>query len=67
MSQYQLAEALGSSQSRVAKMESSHPAVSLDLLFRGLLTAGVSKHEIARTLSVDKPQKRSALRPRKAG
>src|SRR5262245_55225731 len=51
MSQNQLADALGSSQSRVAKMESSDPSVSLDLLLRGLLTAGESKQEIARTIS----------------
>ena len=67
MSQDQLAQALGSSQSRIAKMESSDPSVSLDLLVRGLLTAGVPRHEIAKALSVDKPQKRSAQRSRKAG
>ncbi len=46
LSQGALAEKLGSSQSRVAKMEASDPTVSLDLLIRGLLATGASKKDI---------------------
>jgi len=46
-----LAKRLGSSQSRVAKMEAGDPSVSLDLLVRGLLAMGATPKDIARTLS----------------
>jgi DNA-binding XRE family transcriptional regulator len=46
-----LAKRLGSSQSRVAKMEAGDPSVSLDLLVRGLLAVGATPKDIARTLS----------------
>ena len=41
-----LARLVGSSQSRVAKMEAGDPNVSLDPLFRGLLAAGASASEL---------------------
>jgi DNA-binding XRE family transcriptional regulator len=47
-----LAKRLGSSQSRVAKMEAGDPSVSLDLLVRGLLAMGATPKDIARTLSI---------------
>lgn len=47
ISQLELAHRLGSSQSRVAKMEASDPTVSFDLLIRGLLAAGATKADIA--------------------
>lgn len=47
LTQTALAKKLGSSQSRVAKMEASDPSVSVDLLIRGLLAAGASRNEIA--------------------
>jgi predicted XRE-type DNA-binding protein len=47
LTQAELARRLGSSQSRVAKMEASDPSVSVDLLIRGLLAAGASRDEIA--------------------
>jgi len=43
LSQVALAKRIGSSQSRVAKMEASHPAVFVDLLLRGLLAVGASR------------------------
>lgn len=46
-----LARRLGSSQSRVAKMEAGDPSVSLDLLVRGLLVAGASPRDIGRALA----------------
>jgi len=50
LTQVQLAERLGSSQSRVAKIESGDPSVSLDLLTRSMLALGASKNDIARAL-----------------
>ena len=46
-SQTDLAKAVGSSQSRVAKMESGDPTVSLDLLVKSLLALGVSNRDLA--------------------
>jgi len=51
MTQEQLARAIGSSQSRVARMEAGDPSVSLDLLVRSLLTLGISCGEIAETMT----------------
>ena len=51
LSQSDLAKRLHSSQSRVAKMEASDPAVSIDLLIRGLLAAGAGKKDIARAIA----------------
>lgn len=48
--QSQLARKLGSSQSRVAKLETGAPGVSLDLLFRALFAVGASMGEVAREL-----------------
>lgn len=50
LSQAALAQKLGSSQSRVAKMESADPTVSLDLLIRSLLALGAGAKDIARVL-----------------
>jgi len=50
LTQAQVAKILGSSQSRVAKMEAADGSVSLDLLVRSLLAAGVTKAEIARAI-----------------
>ena len=47
MTQTELAQRIGSSQSRVAKMEASDPSVSLDLLVRGLLATGATAGDIA--------------------
>jgi DNA-binding XRE family transcriptional regulator len=50
LTQAQLAKRLQSSQSRVAKMESGDPSVSVDLLLRSLLMLGVSSRTIARVI-----------------
>jgi predicted XRE-type DNA-binding protein len=50
LSQTQAARKLGSSQSRVAKMEAGDPSVSLDLLIRSLLALGATKKTVARTI-----------------
>ena len=44
--QSQVARRLGSSQSRVAKMEAADASVSLDLLVRSLLALGASRSEV---------------------
>jgi predicted XRE-type DNA-binding protein len=48
MSQKELATRIGSSQSRVAKIEAAAPDVSLDLMFRGLFAAGGDLKDVAR-------------------
>ena len=50
LSQVALAKRLGSSQSRVAKMEAGDPTVSSDLVLRGLLARGGSAEDVARAL-----------------
>ena len=49
--QTQTASRLGSSQSRVAKMEAGDPSVSVDLLLRSLLSLGASRKQVARAIS----------------
>ena len=48
LTQAALADRLGSSQSRVAKMEAGDRSVSLDLLMRSLLAIGATATEIAK-------------------
>ncbi|MHB8383794.1 MAG: XRE family transcriptional regulator [Candidatus Binataceae bacterium] len=47
LSQEQLGRLLGSSQSRVAKMEAADPSVSIDLMIRSLLRMGASRTDVA--------------------
>ena len=51
LTQVELAKIIKSSQSRVAKLETGDPSVSLDLIIRSLLALGTSKKDIARTIS----------------
>jgi predicted XRE-type DNA-binding protein len=51
LTQNQVAQRLGSSQSRVAKMEAADRSVSLDLLLRSLFGLGASRRDVARILS----------------
>ena len=60
MTQAELARAVGSSQSRVAKMEAGDPTVSLDLLIRTLLGLGASYRELGALIA------RKASAPRAA-
>ncbi|MFW5968984.1 MAG: helix-turn-helix transcriptional regulator [Persicimonas sp.] len=53
LTQRELAEAIGSSQSRVAKMESGDPSVSLDLQIRALFALGLSREEVGEVISSD--------------
>jgi ribosome-binding protein aMBF1 (putative translation factor) len=52
LSQVELAKMVKSSQSRVAKMESGDPSVSIDLLMKSLLALGASPEEVAKTISL---------------
>ena len=51
LSQTALARLIKSSQSRVAKMETGDPSVSLDLLIRSLLALGASEKDLAKTIT----------------
>ncbi len=50
MTQLELAKSVGSSQSRVAKMEAGDPTVALDLLIRSLIALGVTPAGLARII-----------------
>lgn len=51
LTQRQAAERLGSSQSRIAKLEAADPSVSLDLMVRSILSLGGGKQEIAKSVA----------------
>lgn len=51
LTQVDLAKLLKSSQSRVAKMETGDPSVSLDLLVRSLLAMGASREALAQIIT----------------
>jgi transcriptional regulator with XRE-family HTH domain len=51
VTQIGLAQAIKSSQSRVAKMEAGDPTVSLDLLVKSLFALGASNRELAAIIS----------------
>lgn len=50
LTQTELAQRISSSQSRVAKMESADPSVTLDLQIRSLLSLGVSREQLAEVI-----------------
>jgi transcriptional regulator with XRE-family HTH domain len=50
LTQEALAARLGSSQSRIAKLEAGARGATLDLLFRALFAAGVKTDDIARQI-----------------
>ena len=52
LTQKQLAHLLGSSQSRVAKLETGDASVSLDLLIRSLLALGTSLQDLAQIIAL---------------
>ena len=54
VSQTEMAKLIGSSQSRVAKMEAGDPSVSTDLLFKGMFALGATRKDISRALSARK-------------
>jgi DNA-binding XRE family transcriptional regulator len=54
LTQVDLAKAVQSSQSRVAKMEAGDPSVSLDLLVRSLIALGTSSKELGKIISLSR-------------
>ncbi len=61
LTQSRVAELVGSSQSRVAKMESGDPSVSVDLLLRSVLAIGGSPTEVVRALASRRPDSTDRL------
>lgn len=53
LTQEQTAQLIGSSQSRVAKMEAGDPSVSVDLLVKMLLTLGASREKLAEMIGTN--------------
>lgn len=51
LTQTELAKQLGSSQSRMAKLEAGDSSVSLELLIRALLSTGASRKDVAHALT----------------
>jgi ribosome-binding protein aMBF1 (putative translation factor) len=51
LTQTRLAKEIGSSQSRIAKMEAADSSVSIDLLLKTLLAMGANRSELARVIS----------------
>ena len=51
LNQTQVARVLGSSQSRVAKMEAADASVTIDLLIKALLKLGARRKDVARVVS----------------
>lgn len=51
LSQVELARKVGSSQSRVAKMEAGDPSVSMDLLMRTLFATGATRADVAHAIA----------------
>lgn len=54
LSQTALAEQIGSSQSRVAKMEAGDPNVSIDLLVCALFAVGATRQEVGELIGAAK-------------
>ena len=57
LTQAQVAERFGSSQSRVAKMEAADRTVSTDLLLKSLFKLGASARDVARLLNPTSPRR----------
>jgi len=50
VSQHELARRIGSSQSRVAKMEAGDSSVSIELLMRALLRLGATRRQLGKVI-----------------
>ena len=59
MTQEQFGRLLGSSQSRVAKIEAADHSVSIDLMIRSLIRMGASRKDVASYIAVPR-RKRAA-------
>jgi DNA-binding XRE family transcriptional regulator len=57
LTQEDLARLLGSSQSRVAKIEAADPSVSIDLMIRSLFKMGARRKEVASYIVGPRPKR----------
>ncbi len=64
--QQQLAKRIGSSQSRVAKIEAADRSVSLELLVRSLASLGASQQEIGRIVAAQPAPPKRTRNPTRA-
>lgn len=62
ITQNELAELIGSSQSRVAKLETGDRAVSIELLVRSLATLGASRAQIGRIMGTKTTRQKKTAR-----
>ena len=53
LTQERAARLLGSSQSRVAKMEAGDPSVSIDLYVKSIIALGGSREELSKAIKAD--------------
>ena len=60
LTQGDLAKAMSSSQSRVAKMEAGDASVSLDLLVRSLLAMGTTNMDLAKIIAGSQVRRKAA-------
>jgi len=61
LSQVDLAARIGSSQSRIAKIEAGDPSVSLDLIARALIATGATQKEIVTPFAARQPIAKYAI------
>lgn len=64
LTQVRLARLLGSSQSRVAKLEAADVTVSLELFMRALVVLGATRVEVGRVMAGHRPAESPATRRR---
>lgn len=55
--QVELAKRIGSSQSRVARVEAGDPSVSLDLMFRAVFAAGATQKDLAKIIGAPRTRR----------
>ena len=65
VTQTQLAERLGSSQSRVAKMEVADKSVSMELLVRSLLSLGATQKEVGTMIGARGGKRKRGVRTKR--
>ena len=65
LTQTQLGKRIGSSQSRVAKMEAADKSVSVDLLIHSLLSVGATRKEIGTVVGAPVVNRETTRRPKK--
>jgi transcriptional regulator with XRE-family HTH domain len=66
ITQQRLAKLIGSSQSRVAKLETADRSVSMELLIRSLLSMGATRAQVGTIVGTRKKKKVAKGRKKKA-